>query len=442
MSELVVVGLSHHTADLELRECAALPGPTQIALMRELVESGLYEESLVVSTCNRVELYGTTRDLAKAVAAAEQHLAKPSDDLKRVLYVREGDAAVRHAFRVAASLDSMVVGEPQILGQVKEAFEQAQSTGTLGNLLGRCFQRSFAVAKRVRTETSIAEGTVSVSSIAVDLARKIFGELSGRRVLLLGAGEMGEAAAKSLANSGSQLVVLNRSPEKAEKVAKQCGGQAEGYEHLASELISADVVITSTSSPTPVLSDKMMRGVSKARRGRPLFLIDIAVPRDVDPRVGELESVFLYDVDDLQKVACENLSQRKAAASHAEQIVEEEVLAFRAWRGTQHLKPTIVAMRKQVADAVQAELARTLPRLPELTPKQQKSLDKMADSIVKRVLHQPLMALKDAAEDPDGAELIAAAQTLFAIDPDAERERDEGDERAPALQPKPIAPGE
>ena len=438
MSELVVVGLSHHTASLELRECAALPGPTQIALMRELVESGEFEESLLVSTCNRVELYGTARDLSKAVALAEQHLAKPNDELKRVLYVREGDAAVRHAFRVAASLDSMVVGEPQILGQFKEAFEQAQATGTVGSLLGRCFQRAFAVAKRVRSETTIAEGTVSVSSIAVDLAHKIFGELGGRRMLLLGAGEMGEAAARSLAHSGARLSVMNRSPEKAERVAEACGGTARGYELLASELIDADVVISSTSSPTPVLTCKMMKGVSKARRGRPLFIIDIAVPRDVDPRVGELDSVFLYDVDDLQKVTSENLSARRVAATHAESIVEQEVTAFRAWRGTQHLKPTVLALRELVADAVQTELERTLPRLPEMSPKQRKSLDKMADSIVKRVLHHPLQALKDAAEDPDGAELIAAAQKLFAVDPHAPREEEPRGAAVPAMHPKPA----
>ena len=342
-----------------------------------------------------------------------------------MLYAHRGVDAVRHAFRVASSLDSMVVGEPQILGQVKEAYDLAQQEGAVGTLLGRCFTRAFAVAKRVRSETGIAEGTVSVSSIAVSLARKIFGELGGRRVMLLGAGEMGEAAARSLAGSGARLAVLNRSPEKAERLAEECHGEAIPYEQLTAELVRSDIVITSTSSPKYVLTVDVMQGVTKARRMRPLFIIDIAVPRDVDPRVHDMGNVFLYDVDDLQQVAEENLRERKRSAEAAERIVEVEVAEFEAWRRSLELTPTIVALRKQFAEIVKAEIARTTPRLGELTPKQRKSLDKMASAMVNKLLHAPLTTLKKGAGQPEGGALIEATRQLFDLDEGEESEAEE-----------------
>jgi len=427
VKELVLVGLSHHTAPLELREKLAVDGDARTELLKTWSQHAA-GEGVVISTCNRVELYATTDDAAIAERQARALLESKLTEEERArlgdaLYVRDGEAAVRHLFRVAASLDSMVVGEPQILGQVKEAYDAARAAGTLGSLLGRCFSRSFSVAKRVRTETGIAEGTVSVSSIASQLAKKIFGELAGRRVLLLGAGEMGEAAARSLANTGAVLRVVNRSPEKARRVAAECGGEPRGYEQLASEMVHADVVISSTSSDRYVLTTKLMKDVLRGRRFRPIFLIDIAVPRDVDPRVGDMESVFLFDVDDLQEVAQENLTQRRQAAMTAERIVDIEVAEIEAWRRTLDLTPTIVALRERFAEVVNGEIERSIKKL-DLDVKGRKSLERMGDAMVKKLLHPPLATLKKSAGSPENATLIAATRSLFDLEhPSQDKER-------------------
>ncbi len=438
MSELLVVGVSHHTAPLELREKLAVNGDALTELIEE-VRREAFAESVVLSTCNRVELYGAADDPAAAAARARALLdgraGRPLDD---ELYTHRGRDAVRHTFRVTSSLDSMVVGEPQILGQVKQAFETAQDLGTVGMVLGRCFQRALAVAKRVRSETRIAEGTVSVSSIASELALKIFGDLYGRNVVLLGAGEMGEAAAKALSSSGARLRVVNRSVEKAERIVTECGGEAVSVENLAAELVGADVVITSTSSPKYVLTWELMREVVRARRHRPLFVIDIAVPRDVDPRVGELENVYCYDVDDLQQVAEQNLALRRKEAAAAERIVEIEVAEFEAWRRSLDLTPTIVGLRSRFTEVVRGELERTLPRLGELSAAERQTLDKMAQAIVNKLLHRPLSALKKSNGEPEGAELIATARRLFELD-ESLRSGSEGEEPARAsvaLTPK------
>lgn len=417
-SDLCVVGLSHRTAPLEIRERLAVPADVLPSDLEALTHGAQVREGLLVSTCNRVELYTACDDAVGAIETARRYFRARGDaDVDRYLYVHRGGDAVHHAFRVTASLDSMVVGEPQILGQVKDAFAAAEGVGTLGTVLGRCFTRAFAAAKRVRSETGIASGTVSVSSVAVDLARKIFGELRGRRVLLIGAGEMGEAAAKSLANQGSELVVVNRSPEKAEALAEACGGVARPYEQLTAELVRADVVITSTSSPRPILTTEVIGPVVKARKRRPIFLVDIAVPRDVDPRVSSLENVFLYDVDDLEKVAADNLAVRKREAEAAERIIAAEVEEFERWRRSLELTPTIKALRERFRETVRAELERTLPRLGDLSPKERKSLDAMADAMVNKLLHRPVTELKRRAENGDGAALVDAAQSLFDLAP-------------------------
>lgn len=431
-----MVGLSHHTAPVELRERVALPEGELADALRGIVADHAVGEAVLISTCNRVELYASGDSARELVRVARAHLtARAGGDIGDVLYERHGDEAVRHAFRVASSLDSLVVGEPQILGQLKDAYQAACDTGTVGSLLGRCFTRAFAVAKRVRTETGIAEGTVSVSSIAVELAKKIFGELAGRRALLLGAGEMGEAAARSLAQTGATLRVVNRSAEKARALAAACGGEARDYELLASELVKADVVVTSTSSAHFVLTHELMRDVMRTRRHRPIFLIDIAVPRDVDPRVGDLDGVFLYDVDDLTKVAEDNLASRRKEADAAERIVSIEVEEFAAWRRTLDLAPTIVALRERIGAVVASELARTTPRLRSLSEDDKRALERMGEAIVAKILHNPIRELKQASTEPDAASLIAAARRLFVVDAPAEAERP----RAPATE---IAPAQ
>nr|MDQ3037003.1 glutamyl-tRNA reductase [Myxococcota bacterium] len=344
------------------------------------------------------------------------------------LYERVGPDAVRHAFRVASSLDSMVVGEPQILGQVKEAYAAATEAGVVGGLLGRCFTKALAVAKRVRHETGIASGSVSVSSIATDLARKIFGDLDGKRVLLIGAGKMGESAAKHLRKQGAQLFVLNRSRERAFELANACGGQPRTLAELPSELAAADVAIASTSSDRFVVTRELMKEVVRARKYRPLFLIDIAVPRNVDPRVGQMENVFVYDVDDLQKVANENLSARKREAEHAERIVEIEARTFEEWRRGLDLKPIIVGLRRHVREVLAAELERTMPRLSGDAARDRAALERMLDAATSKLLHQPLTELKRAGEVGD-QHMIHAIQKLFPV------ERAEGEPASAAAEP-------
>ncbi len=417
MRDFVVVGLSHRTAPVEVRErLAVAPSDLQRELREIATDSGL-EEVVLISTCNRVELYATSANPLDAARDAKQTLTKRLGDAagEGVLYQERGIDAVRHVFRVASSLDSLVVGEPQILGQVKDAFDAAKEAGTIGTLLGRCFTQAFATAKRVRNETGIAEGTVSVSSIACELAKKIFGNLEGRQTLLLGAGEMGESAARSLRQTGTNLHIINRSEERAQMLAIACDGRAVPYERLATELSDADVVIASTASPQFILTPQLMKSVVRTRRHRPLFIIDIAVPRDVDPRVGNMDNVFVYDVDDLQQVAEENLAVRAREAALAERIIEDEVESFLSWRRSLELAPTIVALRKRFGQVAEEELRRALPRLGGLGESDRAVLEAMSRSLVNKLLHQPMTELKAGAGEPDGALLIDAVRRLFAL---------------------------
>jgi glutamyl-tRNA reductase len=424
--DFVVVGLSHRTAPVEVRERLAVAPNRLEQELREIAANGRLDEALLISTCNRVELYATSANPIAASRVAKEALARrlPETAGVDVLYQERGVDVVRHIFRVASSLDSLVVGEPQILGQVKEAFDAAKGAGTMGTLLGRCFTQAFATAKRVRSETGIAEGTVSISSIAAELAKKIFGNLEGRRTLLLGAGEMGEAAARSLRQTGTNLHVMNRSEDRARALAESCGGRAVPYERLAVELADADVVIASTASPKFILTPELMKSVVRTRRRRPLFVIDIAVPRDVDPRVGNMDNVFVYDVDDLQQVAEENLAARAREVALAERIVEEELDAFLRWRRSLELAPTIVALRKQFGQIADEELKRALPRLEGLSESDHAVLEAMGRSMVNKLLHQPMTQLKLGAGEPDGPFLIDAVRRLFAISEDAPVERE------------------
>jgi glutamyl-tRNA reductase len=424
-SQLLLVGLSHHTAPLDVRERLAIETEELPGTLKELCARALLSEAMLISTCNRVELYASCESAITASRAVRDFFSTrlSGKDLSSHLYEHSGKAVAKHAFRVAASLDSLVVGEPQILGQVKDAFTAAEGAGTIGALLGRCMHRAFAVAKRVRTETGIAAGAVSVSSIACELAKSIFGELTGRRVVLVGAGEMSEAAAKALAQQGTLLTVVNRNQERARAVAQTCGGEARDFDKLSLELVAADVVITSTSSPNYVITRELMQGVVKARRHRPLFLIDIAVPRDVDPRVENMDNVFLFDVDDLEEVANQNIAARKREAEQAERIVEEEVSAFEDWQRSLDLTPTLVALRERVRSVVRGELERTLPRLKSVTDAERKSLDAMCEAIVNKLLHRPLTELKKSRGEPDGAQLVESVSRLFELSPAVQPEQ-------------------
>lgn len=435
--DILVVGLSHHTAPVGLRERLSVHTENAGDELRALMSQGTIQEGLLVSTCNRVELYATG-DPAEATASIRKHLGHRAapEDVSPHLYERSGREAIRHAFRVASSLDSMVVGEPQVLGQVKQAYDSAVAVGAVGPLLGRCFTHAFGVAKRVRSETGVAAGSVSVSSIACDLARKIFGDLQGRRVLLIGAGKMGEAAAKHLGKLGARLFVVNRSPERAQQLAHACGGQPRDYADLANELVAADVVITSTGSPRFIVGEELVGNVMRARKRRPLFLIDIAVPRDIDPRVGEMGNIFLYDLDDLQKVADENLAARRREAEAAEQIVLAEVEHFDRWRQSLEVKPTVVALRERFRRVVRHELERTMPRLRNLDSGERRSLERMCEAVVNKLLHAPTTQLREGGDEADTAVLVDAARRLFELHDEPAQERapqaEEADHTAPS----------
>jgi glutamyl-tRNA reductase len=416
--EIVVYGISHHRAPVSVRERLAAEPERVGEQLRGLLDGDALSEGVLVSTCNRVELIATTADplRAREHVLSRFNLRTAPERVDDFVYEHRGREAVRHLFRVASGLDSMVLGEPQILGQIKAAFSVASQTGAVGPLLGRCFDRSFGVAKRVRTETEIAAGNVSVSSIACELAGQIFGDLLERKVLLIGAGKMSETAARSLTARGATLTVVNRSLERAEELARACGGVPKPLEQLATELAAADVVISSTAKQGFIVTYELMLGVVKMRKWRQLFIIDIAVPRDVDPRVEGLRNVFLYDMDDLKRVSQANLAARERAAITAHTIVDEEVVKYDAWLQTLELTPTIVALRERVRETVLREKQKALPKLGELSTTQERALDAMCESIVNQLLHAPLTELKQDGQGEGGPKLVEAVRRLFRLE--------------------------
>jgi len=414
--KLLVLGVSFRTAPLALRERLAVGEDQAHQDLEALMKNAGLKEGVLLSTCNRVELIATADSPEQAASGTMAYFNQRTspEKIDGSVYRHYGRDAARHLFRVACGLDSMVLGEPQILGQVKDAFAAAQGAGTVGGFLGRSFERGFSVAKRVRTETGLAAGNVSVSSIACDLAEKIFGDLAGRRVLLVGAGKMSEVAARSLTARGAQLFVVNRSPERAESLAAACGGTAKPLEALATELAEADVVISSTSKRDFVITYELMQGVCKMRRHRPLFIIDIAVPRDVDPRVDSLRNVFLYDMDDLQKVSRENLAARERAVVDAERLIDAELDELERWARSIELTPTIIALRDRVRGLLRGELEKTLPKLA-IAESERKKLEGMVEAMANKLLHAPLTELKQSQASTDGATLLEAVQRLFRL---------------------------
>jgi glutamyl-tRNA reductase len=397
---ILVVGLNHETAPVAVREALAFPKeglPEALARVRE--EAGL-GEAVILSTCNRVEVYG--RSSLSCVDAVAEFLARYHsrrlEDIAPHLYRLEGEAAVRHAFRVAASLDSMVMGEPQILGQVKEAYVAAEASGSLGSVLTALRNRSVAAAKRARTETAIGRNAVSVSHVAVELARKIFGDLRDRAVLLVGAGKMSELAARQMVRDGARASVLGgRTFEKAEQLAASLGGRAAPFEELRAELARADIVISGTGASGVVIRREDVEAAQATRRGRPLFVIDIAVPRDVAEDAGKVSGVFLYDLDDIKTVAEANLRERKKEASAAEAILEHEIREFLEWRRSLEVVPLLVELRKRADEIRRTEIEKARRRLGPLTPEQEKALEAATTAIVNKLLHGPTVQLKQMA---------------------------------------------
>ena len=415
---IVIVGLSHRTAPIGVREALAFP-PERIpeALSRLRSEVGL-AEAMILSTCNRVEVYGREGERPSGdalVAFLAAFHGRPRAEIESFLYRLAGEDAVRHAFRVTASLDSMVLGEPQILGQVKEAYQAAEEAGSLGSMLNALRNRSLAAAKRARTETGIGQNAVSISYVAVELARKIFGELKDRKVLLVGAGKMSELAAKHLVRSGAHATVLGgRTFVRAAELAAALGGHAAPFESLREELSRADIVISGTGAHGVVIKRE---DVEAARSGqaRPLFLIDIAVPRDIEAEVGKLDGVFLYDIDDLKSVAEANLRERRKQAAGAEAIVEREVKEFLGWHKSRDVVPLLVEMRQRADEIRQAEIEKVRKRLGPLSPEQEEALDQATAAIVNKLLHPPTVHLKETAQNGHPPEYIALIRKLLGL---------------------------
>jgi glutamyl-tRNA reductase len=411
--EIFLVGLSHKSAPIEVRERVALSGDGLKSALHELRHMDGVQEAFVISTCNRVEVYVRARADEPARRFFTSRTAEASDHL----YVKGGVDAVRHLFRVASSLDSMVVGEQQVLGQVKEAYGLASAAEAAGSYISRLCNHAFATAKRVRTETDIGKGATSMSQVAVELVEKIFGDLRGRAILLAGAGKMGALSAKALADLGAdRILVTNRSSERGLALAHQVKGSFREWDELPHLLVEADVVIVSTGAPSYVLGRDMVHAAMKARRQRSLCLIDLAVPRNVDPATGRLPDVFAYDVDDMEKVVETTHEARKGEALRAEAIVEAEVMAFAKERETRAALPVLSQLRRRAEAIARAEAERTLAQVGgKLDDKGKRSVEAMAQAIVNKLLHGPTARLKEAASSGDGT-LADAAAELFGIE--------------------------
>ncbi len=418
--KLLLTGISHKTAPVHLREKLAIAESALPDALRELQKLGA-SEAVILSTCNRVEFAVSAADHADPGQVVEQFLAAwkgSAHAFESHLYRLEAREAIQHVFRVASSLDSMVVGEPQILGQLKNAYAIAKTEGSVGGLLEQVLTRAFRVAKRVRTETGIGQMAVSVSYAAVELARKIFGPLKGHSVLIIGSGKMGELAAKHLHRSGAKRIfVTNRTWERALEMAAIFEGQAIDYAQFPSMLPEMDIVIASSGAPHYILSREQMQHAIAARRNNPMYLIDLAVPRNIDPSVNDVEGVFLYDIDDLEGVVNANVQERSKQAEKAEALVADEVERMMSHLRLDEVTPTIVSIQEQLENIRAAEVTRAMRRLPQLPPEQHQQvvtqLEAMTKSMINKIAHGPISALRRNAGQPDGERFIDAVRKVF-----------------------------
>jgi len=421
MPKIINIGMNHETAPVALRECLAVESQNvqkALGLMRNL---DVVREGFFLSTCNRVEALIVAEEGQEAKQAVVSLFGKmgniPVDEFSSSLYTFENMDAVTHIFSVASSLDSMVIGEPQILGQIKEAYLQATREKMSGVILNRLMHKAFHVAKRVRSETDICGSAVSISYAAVELARKIFHDLEGKRVLLIGAGEMAELAARHLLTNGvSAMTVLNRTFERAVEVAERFGASPVSFEEIEDQLLKADIVVTSTAATEYVITREMVKKVLRKRRNRPLFVIDIAVPRDVEPEVNKLNNVYLYDIDDLKGVIEINKAQRQEEAVKAQRIVNEEVVKFEKWLKTLSVVPTIVSLRNKAEAIIQAEFGKSRSALDQLSPSQREAVEVLIRSIVEKMLNDPILFLKGKAGRSTLNDYLDTIRKLFSLD--------------------------
>jgi len=421
VDNIIILGVNHKTAPVAIREQLAFSGDSALPFSELMALEGC-TECCILSTCNRVEIIVVSRDPDKTSQQLRPFLFGKSavslQDTEKYSYLYRGEEAITHLFRVGASLDSMIVGEPQILGQLKQAYKASSENNCTGAILNRFLHKSFSVAKRVRTETNIGGSAVSISYAAVELAKKIFGDLQGKTVMLVGAGEMAELAAEHLITQGiSQVVVVNRTFENAVKLAQRFNGKAAGLDDLIPQLEHVDILISSTGATDLVLKKDDVKPVMNQRMNRPLFLIDIAVPRDLDEKLNKLDNVYLYDIDDLTHVVDINKAERDKEAGRGERIVIEETMKFLQWLQGMEVTPTIVELRKKADAICRAEIDRTLGNIKDLSPKAQKSIEKMAGAIANKMLHDPISYMK--SDHPgDRGEKLAFIRQLFALDND------------------------
>ena len=416
---LIAVGLSHRTAPVELRERVDFSKAGVDAALASLASRGVARELVILSTCNRAEIYAAA-DTDATGEALERFFSEyhgvPHAQIAEHLYTRKGPDAARHLFRVAAGLDSLVVGEPQILGQVKTAYSAASEHHHTGALTNRLFHSAFSVGKKVRTDTGLGEGAVSVSYAAIALARKIFGDLKGLSVLILGAGEMAKLTGVHLqAQQVRQITIASRTLQTSEGLAGHLGGRAVAWTDLDEALAAADIVVTATGATEPVLTRPRIDDIMRHRRSRPLFLIDIALPRDVESAVGNLDQVFLYNIDDLQGIVKENLARRSAELAHAERFVEEEVGKFTAWMQSREIIPTVVALRQRFEAIRQSELNRLEGKMSGLPPEARQRVDEITHLIVEKLLLTPTEQLKSVSDEALIVAYSDALNRLFSL---------------------------
>jgi glutamyl-tRNA reductase len=418
---IIVVGLNHKTTPIDLRERLHFPTTTLEEPLEKLAHYTEGGERVILSTCNRVELYGHVQHLAHGSGRLQQFLSDyhglAADALGPHLYSYHGEAALRHLFRVVSSLDSLVIGEPQIAAQVKEAFAIARRASATSAVFNQVFERAFAVAKRVRTETRISEHAVSVSYAAVELAKKIFQDLSAKTVLILGAGEMSELTARHLISHGVQhLLVANRTLERARELAAKLAGQGVALAELHGYLPKADIIVSSTGSSEVVIRKTDVQNALKLRKNRPMFFIDIAVPRDIDPAVNELDNVYVYDIDDLQHVVEENRKAREREAAVAETIIAHEVEDVLKWFDEQQVVPAVIRLRRKAETIRNQEIEKLFARLGPLSDGERQAIEAMASSIINKLLHTPIVRLKQESQARGGGRYLQALRDLFSLD--------------------------
>ena len=445
---IVLVGLNHKTAPVEIRERFSIPESLLSRYLAQLVASPLVSEGMILSTCNRVEVCTVTENVTETFDYLSRFLFENQrgtmdlsySEFTRHLYFYSSDDAISHLFRVSSSLDSMVVGEPQITGQFKEAFDYAMINKSTGVILNKLLKKAISVSKRIRSQTRISENAVSVSYAAVGLARKIFGELAGKTVMLVGAGEMSELAARHLTSNGiKNVLVTNRNYQKAVEMAREFNGLSIKFDDLESEISEADIVICSTGAPYYLIHREMVEKAVLRRKNRPIFLVDISVPRNIDPKVNSLDNVFLYDIDDLQSVVEANIKERKKEAEKAEAIIAEEVETMSRWLRSLNVVPTIIAIREKVEMIRKSEVEKTIARWgKEITGEEKEAIEALSMNIINKILHFPLSALKSEAQQSHGPQVIQTTRKLF----DLEREESEilsdsgADGSRPALSPE------